>query len=798
MTEETRRDPERDPLRIAVVGTRGVPSTYGGMEKVTETLYTILADRGHEVTVYCRSDHIDQSVASHRGIQQVCVPAIKRRSAETISHIGASLAHATLHGRYDLIHLQALAPGLFAPFRALWRTATVSTIHGLDWQRAKWKGTGRAVLHRAERSIVRHIDDVIVVSRDLEAYFRTTYGKQTTYIPNGVHHTAPDAQDGSASLQRYGLARGTYVVFIGRLVPEKRVDDLIRAFRRVTTEHRLVLVGEGGYTDGYVATLRALAANDARIVFTGRQDGAPLAALFSGAAAFVSPSELEGLPIAVLESMEFGVPAIVSAIPPHRELLGGVPGYDLFFPVTDVDAIADRIQRVLDHPAHYRAVAEQAQALVRREYSWAAVADRTEEVYRRVARRAGARTHGNGSRSVSDEAPGNGRLAVSGGGRDTQRPVRAVAEVAAARRAPSAVDLATRDCSVVQRATQPADGVRLSVVVPSYNTGTFVCATVRSILRQSMASLEVIVADDGSTDDSIARVLAMDDPRVTVVHQRNRGLPASRNTGILFARAPYIGFCDSDDLWHPEKAARHLAMMEADPSIGLTFSFSEYLTEDGRGTGQLLASTCDEPTARALVARNHIGNGSTPIVRRECFEQAGMFDESLKSCEDLEMWVRIAACTEYRLRRIPEVLTGYRVRSGSISMTVPFDIFLEGARRAAERYIEVVPDLPLASVRRGYAEALRIASRKAFTSGDLRTSRRLLIAAVRHCPVLPLVDARAFAMVVLHTLSAPLSASQAQAVYDAGRAAVHSAHAAVLGSKASGAGCGPIWTAAVT
>lgn len=357
-----------------------------------------------------------------------------------------------------------------------------------------------------------------------------------------------------------------------------------------------------------------------------------------------------------------------------------------------------------------------------------------------------------------------------------------------------AIDLAHRDCTALRYSTLPAGDVRLSVVVPSYNTANFVCAAVRSILRQSMASLEVIVVDDGSADDSVERVLALDDPRITCVRQRNRGLSGARNTGILLARGSYIGFCDSDDLWHPEKARRQLEVMDADPAIGLTFSFSEYLTEDGRGTDQLLVSACDEPTASALASRNHVGNGSTPIVRPECFAQAGMFDEELNACADVEMWFRIAALTGLRLRRIPEVLTGYRMRGGS--MTVTYDYFLADARRAAERFAQILPDLSPAVIRRGYAEALRIASRKAFAAGDVRTSRRLLVEAVRHCPALPFTNGRAFAMVALHALAAPLPPARALALYDAGRVLVRSAYVARLGRGHAGAGCGPVWTRA--
>lgn len=334
---------------------------------------------------------------------------------------------------------------------------------------------------------------------------------------------------------------------------------------------------------------------------------------------------------------------------------------------------------------------------------------------------------------------------------------------------------------VVRRAAAVRANVRLSVVVPSYNTAEYVCACVRSILRQTVPDLEVIVVDDGSTDDSVHLILAIDDPRLVCVTQPNQGLAAARNTGILLASGRYVGFCDSDDLWHPRKAERHLAAMDADPSIGLTFSFSEYLTDDGWPTGDLLVSSCVAPTAQDLVLRNHVGNGSTPVVRGECFVLAGLFDETLNACADLEMWFRIAALTPLRLLLVPEVLTGYRMRGGS--MTTTYDYFLADARRAAERFASIAPALPPSVIRRGYAESLRIASRKAFAAGDIKMSRQLLGGALREYPYLPVQDWRALSMLLMHVIAAPLPERVALRCYAAGRVGLRQLYGKMFGSS---------------
>jgi glycosyltransferase involved in cell wall biosynthesis len=335
-----------------------------------------------------------------------------------------------------------------------------------------------------------------------------------------------------------------------------------------------------------------------------------------------------------------------------------------------------------------------------------------------------------------------------------------------------------RPFSVRRRATVAADGLRLSVVVPSYNTAPFIAQTIRSVLEQTVTDLELIVVDDGSSDESVAIIDAIRDPRVTCVQQSNRGLAGARNTGILLSRAETIGFCDADDVWYPHKAERHLALMEANPQLGLTFSFSEYLAEDGTPTGQLLLTRCRQPTMRDLILRNHIGNGSTPIVRKDVFRRAGLFDETLGSCEDYEMWVRSAACTSLGLGLLPEVLTGYRVRPGS--MTTSYDSFLQGHRLALERFRTYVPGFTHRDAARSYAECLRIASRKAFSNGQVTLSRRLFLAAVRYAPLLPVRDARAFGMLMLHLLALPLPARAQPWTYRVALRVMRKAFAAYL------------------
>jgi glycosyltransferase involved in cell wall biosynthesis len=311
-----------------------------------------------------------------------------------------------------------------------------------------------------------------------------------------------------------------------------------------------------------------------------------------------------------------------------------------------------------------------------------------------------------------------------------------------------------RSYDVVRMASVPRGRVRLSVVIPNFNTAEYVIAAIQSILEQTLQEFEIIVVDDGSCDDSIERILSIADERLTCIRQCNRGLAGARNTGLLAARGAYIGFLDSDDTWFPEKAARHLAVMDQDPSLGLTFSYSAYLQQTGSPTGQLLVSRCVRPSARDLIKRNHIGNGSTFIVRRACLETAGGFNEAIRNCEEWEFCVRVAACTNFKIQLVAEVLTGYRIREGSLS--VSYDHFISNGDLAVAQFCCYVPHFSDADARRASAQNCRIASRKALSNGQIDLSRTLFIKAFRRYPLLVVCDPRAAALALIHLVSLPL------------------------------------------
>src|SRR5580658_1156869 len=245
--ESTQSAPES--LRIAVVGPRGVPSRYSGVERIVEELFEIIAGEGHRVTVYCRPEVLDEPTAVYKGMRLVRVPAPGGKNFETLSHSLFSTLHLLARGDvhdggkpFDVISYHTIAPGLFSPLAKLAGIPVINHVHGLDWQREKWRGLGSRVLRQCERTMVRNATRIIGVNPDIIEYYRTHYGVDAVLLPNGVLKVSDDFTPDMRVLKQFGLTPRGYAVSICRLVPEKRLQDLIAAFARVPGDLKLVLV----------------------------------------------------------------------------------------------------------------------------------------------------------------------------------------------------------------------------------------------------------------------------------------------------------------------------------------------------------------------------------------------------------------------------------------------------------------------------------------------------------------------------------------------------------------------------
>lgn len=367
-------------VRIAMIGLRGVPATWGGVEHHVEQLGSRLARRGHRVTVFNRSNYLPNRWRHYQGMRLRTLPTLATKHTEAIAHSLLATLDTALHD-FDIVHYHALGPGLCSPVaRVLGRAGVVQTIHGLDNRRAKWGGPAQRILDAAEWLSPRVPHETIVVSSALQQHFRDRHGAAVSWIPNGVTPGVRRPADRIST--RWGLRPG-YVLFVGRLVPEKAPDLLVRAYRDVAGDRPLVIAGDSSFTDDYVDGLRRAAAADPRVQLLGYVYGDDLAELYSNAGVFVLPSALEGLPLTLLEAASYGTPVVASDIPPHVEVLAPGGPARRMFGSGSVDDLARVLSGALAHGDEERAAAEDLRADVISRYDWDRAVELTEAVYER-------------------------------------------------------------------------------------------------------------------------------------------------------------------------------------------------------------------------------------------------------------------------------------------------------------------------------------------------------------------------------------------------------------------------------
>ncbi len=273
-----------------------------------------------------------------------------------------------------------------------------------------------------------------------------------------------------------------------------------------------------------------------------------------------------------------------------------------------------------------------------------------------------------------------------------------------------------------------------TIIVPAFNVAATLDETLRSLLLQTFGDFELIVVDDGSSDDTAEIVRAHTDPRVRMIQQANRGLAGARNTGIAQARGKYIAFCDADDLWAPEKLERHIAHLEARPDVGISFSGSQMIDERGAPLGINQSPRLKNITAAHVYKRNPIGNGSAAVIRREALDAIAYrpiseirrewwFDETFRQSDDIEAWLRFALTVDWRIEGIPGHLTLYRIHSGALSANVhkQYDTW----KRMSERMAAIAPSFVARHGAAAEAYQLRYLARRAVTMGDGDLAGRL-------------------------------------------------------------------------
>ncbi len=371
-------------MKIAFIGQKGIPATFGGVEQHVHELARRLTGRGHEVSVYVRDWYTPREIRQYDRIRLVHAPTVPTKHFDALAHSLTSSVHSVFQN-YELVHYHAIGPTFFSWIPAIFQKKVVSTIHRLDWQSGKWGMAGRSFLKFTERTALYIPNATIVVSDHLRQYFEAKYRRRVSYIPNGVCFS--EAAPPQTIATKYGLRGKDYILFLGRFVPEKKVDLLIEVFKAVKgdpgdSDLKLVLAGGSSASDEYAANLARQAEGRRDVVFTGYVTGREKAELFSNALLFVLPSYLEGHPIALLEAMSYGVPCLVSDISPHSEVIAhGVNGF--LFRTNDSDHMAAQLKTVLQSsPSCLDTIVQEGKKYVREHFDWETVVDRVEEIYR--------------------------------------------------------------------------------------------------------------------------------------------------------------------------------------------------------------------------------------------------------------------------------------------------------------------------------------------------------------------------------------------------------------------------------
>ncbi len=370
-------------LNIAMLGQKHIRYREGGIEVVVAELSTRMVKLGHHVTCYDRGGHhvsgkgFDSKKKNiYQGVVVKQVMTINRRGLAAFSSSFSAAVQASFSNA-DVIHFHAEGPCLMMWLPKLFGKCCVCTIHGIDWKRAKWKGIGKKVIHAGEKMAAREADEIIVLSRSAQEYFWNTYHRKTILIPNGID---PVKQIPAEEIvEKYGLQARQYLLFLGRIVPEKGIHFLINAFHNIKTDMKLVIAGGASDTADYFDEMKHLAYGDDRIIFTGFVSGKPMQELYSNAYLYVLPSDLEGMPLTILEAMSYGNCCIVSDIPECTDVIGDA---GVTFPHGNQQALRDVLEKMINDPSLTESYRAKAKERVKSNYNWDDVTRKTLAVYR--------------------------------------------------------------------------------------------------------------------------------------------------------------------------------------------------------------------------------------------------------------------------------------------------------------------------------------------------------------------------------------------------------------------------------
>ena len=368
-------------MRIAMFGQKRIPSREGGVEIVAEELSVRMAELGHSVTCLNRKGkHVSGGdvtrVKTYKGVKIRDVLTIDHRGLAAFSSSLFAAIYASV-GKFGIVHIHAEGPAFFSFIPKLFGKKVIVTIHGLDWQRAKWGKFASWYIKTGEKNAVKFADEIIVLSKNVKEYFLTEYGRETSLIPNGVSKLEKrDVKE----IKKYNLEKDNYVLFLGRIVPEKGEHYLIEAWKKIKTNKKLVIAGGISDTAWYGKELKGLATDDDRIIFTGFVQGRELEELYSNAYVYCLPSDLEGMPLSLLEAMAYGNCCLTSDIAECTEV---VEDRAAVFKKGNVEDLKEKLEWLLGHEDVVAKYKEVAADFICEKYNWDDVVAQTLNIYQK-------------------------------------------------------------------------------------------------------------------------------------------------------------------------------------------------------------------------------------------------------------------------------------------------------------------------------------------------------------------------------------------------------------------------------
>lgn len=371
-------------MKIAMIGHKRIPSREGGVEVVVEELATRLVERGHQVDVYNRkgknvqdknADKDRKKIKEYKGIRIITIPTINKKGIDAMLYSFFTSIRA-LFGKYDILHYHAEGSCAMLWIPKLFKKKIVVTIHGLDWQRSKWGGVATKYIKFGEKLAAKYADEIIVLSKGVQKYFKDTYNRETTFIPNGVNK--PIIRESNIIKEKYGLEKDSYILFLARIVPEKGLHYLVEAFKQTNTDKKLVIAGGASHTNDYFKKIKEMVRDDNRIIMTGFVQGQELEELFSNCYLYCLPSDVEGMPISLLEAMSYGCNCLVSDI---EENIQVTKEYSNKFEKGNVESLKKNLSKLLDIDTVNER--QKISDYVLREYNWNDVSLKIEQLYRK-------------------------------------------------------------------------------------------------------------------------------------------------------------------------------------------------------------------------------------------------------------------------------------------------------------------------------------------------------------------------------------------------------------------------------